>query len=121
MGQIDGRKNNTLPGLQRHGCGREFCGSGRRRPVPIKGSEQVVPLDTLIVAISEKPELDWIEATGLTRNSWGGINIDTNTYATDRAGVFAGGDVVTGPNTVVEALAAGKKVAVSIDRYHQHR
>ncbi len=93
--------------------------SGRRRPVPVDGSEHVVALDTLIVAISESAELDrlvegWsgIEAEGTER-----IRADRKTQATGRPGVFAGGDVVTGPNTVIDAIAAGKKAAVAIARH----
>ncbi len=89
--------------------------SGRRRPVPIDGSEYDVELDTLIVAISEEPDQMGID--GLRRTRWGTIEINPESYLTDIPGVFAGGDVVTGPSTVIDALAAGKNVAVMIDRY----
>jgi NADPH-dependent glutamate synthase beta subunit-like oxidoreductase/coenzyme F420-reducing hydrogenase delta subunit len=96
--------------------------SGRRRPVPIPGSEQVLPLDTLIVAVGEKPgietfQLATAEASAIKTTDWGTIAADPRTLATSRKGLFAGGDVVTGPNTVVDAIAAGKKAAVMIDRY----
>jgi NADH-quinone oxidoreductase subunit F len=96
--------------------------SGRRRPVPISGSEHVVPLDTLIVAVGEKPEAESIrsaasDGSDITMTEWGSIATDVRTLATSRKGLFAGGDVVTGPNTVVDAIAAGKKAAVMIDRY----
>ena len=93
--------------------------SGRRRPVPIAGSEQVLPLDTLIVAVGEKPELANISTAeaDIKMSSWGSIDVDPRTHTTSRKGLFAGGDVVTGPNTVVDAIAAGKRAAAAIDRY----
>jgi NADH-quinone oxidoreductase subunit F len=89
--------------------------SGRRRPIPEEGSEFTVDLDTLVVAISENPDLEGIEGVPLTR--WGAVETDGKTHATDRKGVFAGGDVVRGPNTVIEAIADGKKAARMIRRY----
>jgi NADH-quinone oxidoreductase subunit F len=83
--------------------------SGRQQPVPVPGSEHVVELDTLIAAISEQPEVDGL--TGLTLSRGGLLAVNAETYATTRPGVFAGGDVVTGPNTVVDAIAAGKMAA----------
>jgi NADPH-dependent glutamate synthase beta subunit-like oxidoreductase len=91
--------------------------SGRRRPVPIEGSEHVVPIDTLLVAISEKPDSNGITEAQIEMNPWGTVKVDPETLETNRPGVFAGGDVVRGPNTVVEAIADGKKAALMIDRY----
>ncbi|MDQ7826575.1 MAG: NADH-ubiquinone oxidoreductase-F iron-sulfur binding region domain-containing protein [Candidatus Eremiobacteraeota bacterium] len=91
--------------------------SGRRKPVPIPGSEQLVPLDTLIVAISEKPDIDFISSMGIGISAGGALVADPETSETARPGVFAGGDVVTGPGKVVDAIAAGKNVSVMIDRY----
>ena len=94
--------------------------SGRRKPIPIEGSEYTIPLDTLIIAISEQPDTDSIEPdqlTDLKLNKNGTIWVDPDTLATSFDGVFAGGDVVTGPNTVVDAIAAGRKFAVMVDRY----
>ena len=94
--------------------------SGRRRPVPINGSEHTVPVDTLIVAISEGPDTASLveeDSTGIELAPWGGIKVDPSTLATDRAGVFSGGDAVTGPSTVIDAIADGKKAARSIGRY----
>ena len=91
--------------------------SGRRKPVPIAGSEFTVPLDTLIVTIGDVPDIEYISSMGVDVTDWGTLSIDQETLATSRHGVFAGGDVVTGPNTVVEAIAAGKKVAIMIARF----
>jgi len=89
--------------------------SGRRRPVPVKGSEFDVELDTLIVAISEEPESEGLE--GLDRTAWGTVTINAESFTTSRPGVFAGGDVVNGPSTVIAAVAAGKQAAAMIDRF----
>jgi NADH-quinone oxidoreductase subunit F len=90
---------------------------GRRKPVPVEGSEFDVTLDTLIVAISEEPDTDALTDTGVGISKWGTLEVDDRTLATNVRGVFAGGDVVSGPNTVVEAIAAGKKAAEVIGRY----
>jgi NADH-quinone oxidoreductase subunit F len=98
----------------------EVDASGRRRPVPIPGTEHTVALDTLIVAISEGSDTDCVAVAGANRvelTSRGTISVDPVTLATNRPGVFAGGDVVTGPNTVVDAIAAGKRAAEMIDRH----
>jgi len=95
----------------------ELDSSGRRRPVPLRGTEFSVPLDTLIAAIGEEPDIDYIRAMGLELTEGGTLRVAPETLATGRPGVFAAGDVVTGPNTVVDAIAAGKKAAVMIARY----
>jgi NADH-quinone oxidoreductase subunit F len=100
--------------LQRNTLGEPDAG-GRRRPVPIPGSEFMLPLDTLVVAISEEPELEAVAALKKTRG--GGLSVDTEASTTSLPGVFAGGDVATGPNTVIAAIAAGKDAAMMIDRY----
>jgi len=93
--------------------------SGRRRPVPIPGSEFQVPTDSLILAISERAYTPYLkDSDGLTLSpKWGTIIVDQATMATTRPGVFAGGDVVSGPSSVVEAIAAGKLAARSIENY----
>ncbi len=92
--------------------------SGRRRPVPIKGSEFVVELDTLLVAIGEVPDVSFLgEMCGVEVSKRNTIAVNRETLATNVEGVFAGGDIVTGPNTLIEAVAAGKRAAESIDRY----
>ncbi len=92
--------------------------SGRRRPVPIPGSEFDIPLDTLLVAIGEDPNVDFVSKdSGIEISRRGGAMVAKDTQATGRAGVFAGGDAVTGPNTVIDAMAAGKVAAAMISRY----
>jgi NADH-quinone oxidoreductase subunit F len=89
--------------------------SGRRRPVPIAGSEFSLTFDTLIAAIGQVPEAP--EKFGLPLGRGNTIQVDADTLATAREGVFAGGDDVTGPAIVIEAIAAGRQAAVSIDKY----
>jgi len=87
--------------------------SGRKRPVPIDGSEFEEEVDTLIVAISEEQETKSLAAFGHEFS----LEVNSSTLETKIPGVFAGGDLVTGPNTVVDAISAGKKAAIMIDRY----
>jgi NADH-quinone oxidoreductase subunit F len=94
--------------------------SGRRRPIPIERTEHIIELDTLIVAISEDSGKDCMTAAeegGVTTTTANTISVDPKTLLTSKPGVFAAGDVVTGPNTVIQAIAAGKRAAVMIDRY----
>ena len=92
--------------------------SGRRRPVPIPGSEYEMAVDQLIVAIGQEPALYGIEGVdGLTLSRRGTIEVDPVTYATHREGVFAGGDVQTGPGVAIGAVAAGREAAASMVRY----
>ncbi|MDI6725618.1 MAG: NAD(P)-binding protein, partial [Smithellaceae bacterium] len=92
--------------------------SGRRRPVPVKGSEFLIPVDAVVPAIGQSNDLSFLtEESGIELDRWHNIAADPLTFATSRAGVFAGGDVMTGPATVVKAVNAGKEAAVSIDRY----
>jgi NADPH-dependent glutamate synthase beta subunit-like oxidoreductase len=89
-------------------------------PVPIGGSEADLPFDTVIAAISEKPGTSCLmgaKSHSLVTTPGGTLRTEPATLMTARAGVFAGGDVVTGPNTVIDAIAAGKKAAVMIRRY----
>ena len=96
--------------------------SGRRRPVPIEGSEVTIEVDTLIVAISERPDTSFLKGEdGFEFTPWGTVVVDPENYTTSMEGVFAGGDVVTGPSVAIEAMGAGKVVAELIDKYLQGR
>ncbi len=95
----------------------EVDSSGRRRPVPSEGTEHLVELDTLIVAISEQPQSFDLKGSDGLEFRWNRLVVDQQSLATARADVFAGGDVVTGPNTVIDAIATGQKAAVMIDRH----
>ncbi len=92
--------------------------SGRRRPVPIEGSNYTLEADLLVVAIGNSPNPLIPRTTpGLKTESWGGIIVDAETGATSVEGVYAGGDVVTGAATVIEAMGAAKVAAAAIDEY----
>ncbi len=91
--------------------------SGRRSPVPIEGSEFVVPADTVIPAVSQAADLSFLPVDGAFEVNRGRIKVDPATYATNVRGVFACGDFVTGPTTLIESAGHGKKAAYAIDRY----
>ena len=93
--------------------------SGRRRPEPVKGSEFDEKYDSLIAAIGQAPHTP--SEFGVSMGKGSTIQVDPVTLTTNRIGVFAGGDAVTGPATVTEALAAGRLAASRIDDYLQHR
>jgi len=92
--------------------------SGRRLPVPIPGSEFLVPCDALIPAVGQQLDASFLpEGHGLEISEHNLLVVDESTLVTSRAGVFAGGDAVSGPGTVVEAIAAGHRAARSILRH----
>jgi glutamate synthase (NADPH/NADH) small chain len=92
--------------------------SGRRRPVPIEGSEFILDVDTVVVAIGNGPNPLIPNTTpGLELTRWGNIVADEESGRTSREGVFAGGDIVTGAATVIMAMGAGKKAATAMHAY----
>ncbi len=109
-------KNGKLTGIefQRNALG-ERDESGRAKPLPVEGSEFLVGLETLVVAISEEPEKECM--AGLKVSHWGSLVINPESCITSEPGVFGGGDVVSGPSTAIEAVAAGRNAALMIDRY----
>lgn len=114
-----GNEEGWMTGLK---CVRMELGepdeSGRRRPVEVPGSEFVIEVDTVIVAIGQGPN-PLVQSTtkGLETNKKGNIAAQAETGATSKPGVFAGGDIVTGAATVILAMGAGKKAALAIDQY----
>lgn len=110
-------KDNRLTGIQ---CIRMELGgydvTVRRSPVPVKGSEFDVDIDNLIIAVGESVDKAMLPK-GLEYTMRGTVLVNPDTLQTSVAGVFAGGDVVTGPRDVVGAIATGKEAAISIDRY----
>jgi NADPH-dependent glutamate synthase beta subunit-like oxidoreductase len=92
--------------------------SGRRRPVPIEGSDYVIDAETIVPAISQAANLDFLgKDHGFNITRWNTFGIDEDTGATNVPGVFAGGDVVSGPNIAIRAVAAGKRAALGIHDY----
>ncbi len=91
--------------------------SGRRSPIPIEGSEFIVPADTVIPAVSQAADLSFLPVESTFEVNRGRLKVDPATYATNVRGVFACGDFVTGPTTLIESAGHGKKAAYAIDRY----
>lgn len=96
--------------------------SGRRRPIPIKESDYLIPIECVIVAIGNGSNPLIVKTTnGLEADKWGHIKVEEETNQTSREGVFAGGDIVTGGATVISAMGAGRKAAKAIDAYLRRR
>ena len=92
--------------------------SGRRRPIPVPGSEYDIDIDQLIPAIGQRPDVSPVEdAAGIGITRWSTTEVDPVTFQTGRKGVFAGGDVQTGPGVAIGAVAAGMEAAESMARY----
>jgi len=114
-----GDKSGWVKGIE---CIRMRLGesdaSGRRRPVPIEGSEFMMDVDTTVIAIGQTPN-PLIQRTteGLETTKWGTIVVQEESGETTKKGVYAGGDVVSGAATVISAMGAGKKAARSIHKY----
>jgi glutamate synthase (NADPH/NADH) small chain len=92
--------------------------SGRRRPLPIEGSEFDMDVDMVIMALGTRPNpLVFTDSGGLERTRWGTVVADEETGKTTKDRVWAGGDIVTGAATVISAMGAGKRAAADIDRF----
>jgi NADH-quinone oxidoreductase subunit F len=102
-------------------CGRmqlgEFGPDGRRKSIPKEGPTFEVQADLVIPAVSQYADLPFIMADEIGRTPWGTFVVDMDTMMTTLPGIFAGGDIVRGPDTVIQAIADGKKAAASIDSY----
>lgn len=90
--------------------------NGRRKPVPVKGSEFTIATDMIITAISQSPDLEFL-GTNLELAKWGGLRVNPVTMETSLKGIFAGGDTITNAGMVIYAIATGQKAAVAIDKY----
>ena len=92
--------------------------SGRPRPIPIPGSEFVIEADALVAAVAQAPEISLLRPDhGLNITRQGTFAVDAETMATNRPGIFAGGDSAQGPGALIEAIASGRRGAISIHRY----
>ena len=90
---------------------------GRRAPVPIDGSDFVVAADTVVVAVGQLPELAFLDGSSISRHRGGGVAVDEATRCAGTTGVFAGGDVVIEPGSIISACADGRAAAESICRH----
>ena len=92
--------------------------SGRRRPIPIDGSEIIIQADTVIGAIGQSTDTRFLyNDLPVKLNAWGDVDINGKTFETSERKIFAGGDCVTGPATVIQAIAAGRHASESIDSF----
>ena len=95
----------------------EFDNSGRRKSVPVENSNFFIDVDTVIPAVSQQSDLPFVKKDEIGLTPWGTFIVNEDTLMTTMEGVFAGGDIARGPDTVIQAIADGKKAAVSIDKY----
>ncbi|MGE5485187.1 MAG: NADPH-dependent glutamate synthase [Ignavibacteriales bacterium] len=119
--RVIGNEKGWVAGIE---CVRMELGepdsSGRRRPVEVKGSNFVIDVDTVVMALGTTPNPVLSRSTeGLKTHDWGGLIAEEETGATTKPGVYAGGDAVTGSATVILAMGAGKKAAAAIHEYIQ--
>jgi heterodisulfide reductase subunit A-like polyferredoxin/glycine cleavage system H lipoate-binding protein len=92
--------------------------TGRRKPIPVGGSEFFIEADQLITAVGQEPDLQWLgKDHGLEVSKWNLMVVNPETLQTNRPGIFAGGDVISGPATVIEAVDAGKRAAKYMAMY----
>ncbi len=111
-------QDGRLTGIK---CQRMVLGArddqGRRRPEPVAGSDFVEEADMVIAAIGQSPDLDYLPEDSELRGRWGRLGVSSETLMGDRAGVFGGGDAVSGPASVVEAVRHGQLAAAEIEKY----
>ena len=91
--------------------------SGRRRPVPIEGSEYTIPASAVVIAVGYNADAEFAETAPVTANRWGLISVDARTGQTNVPYIFAGGDVVNGADLVVTAIADGKRASTWLHQY----
>jgi formate dehydrogenase beta subunit len=90
---------------------------GQKKQAPVKGSEFVIDADMIISAVDPRPDLGFCCDIVLDMTQKGAVKVHPDSFMTTVTGVFAGGDVVSGPATVIEAIASGRQAALAIDRY----
>ena len=117
--KILGDKNSNVNAIE---CIKNKLGepdaSGRRRPEPVPGSEFTLPVDMVIAAIGQSPDISFMaETSGVKFSKWGTVKVDAKSFMTNRKGVFAGGDFITGPRNAIEVIGDGRKAARAIDKY----
>jgi heterodisulfide reductase subunit A-like polyferredoxin len=92
--------------------------SGRRRPIPIADSEFTILVDCVIPAVSQSPDISFLpKEAQFEMTRWDRLAANSETLMTSTPGIFAGGDFVTGPSSVIQAIAAGERAAIAIDKY----
>ncbi len=117
--QVLSRDGTNVSGVR---CIRNQLGEpekdGRRRPIPVPGTEFDVDIDLFIPAISQSPDISFLpEEIGLEISKWDRLSVNPETFEANVRGIFAGGDFTTGPRDVIRVIADGRKAALSIHRY----
>ena len=111
-------ENGKVVGLEAIGCTSVFDAAGRFNPTFAEGTENVLPCDTVILAIGQTSDLSFLTPEdGIETTRQGTVKINPETLMTTAPGVFAGGDIAFGPRLIISAVADGKKAAEQIDRY----
>jgi NADPH-dependent glutamate synthase beta subunit-like oxidoreductase len=117
--QILSKDGTNISGVR---CIRNRLGEpekdGRRRPIPVEGTEFDIDIDLLIPAVSQSPDISFLpEEIGLEISKWDRLSVNAETFETNVHGIFAGGDFVTGPRDVIRVIADGRKAALSVHTY----
>jgi NADH-quinone oxidoreductase subunit F len=111
-------QNGKVTGIEFLRSKTVFDQDGRSRLSVDEDLTQVVQVDTVIIAIGQAIDASFLsEDSQLERSLWGSLAVDGNTLATNVPGIFAGGDFITGPSTVIQAIASGRRAALAIDKY----
>jgi len=117
--QVLSKNGTSVSGVR---CIRNRLGEpekdGRRRPIPVEGTEFDIDIDLLIPAVSQSPDISFLpEEIGLEISKWDRLSVNPETFETNVRGIFAGGDFITGPRDVIRVIADGRKAALSVHRY----
>jgi NAD-dependent dihydropyrimidine dehydrogenase PreA subunit/NADPH-dependent 2,4-dienoyl-CoA reductase/sulfur reductase-like enzyme len=109
--------NGRVAGLEVLDVASVFAPDGRFDPKTIDGTEQVIPCDSVIIAIGQAPDLSWLDPTdGVETGRGGTIAVEPESLATSAPGIYAGGDVAFGPRNLIDAIGDGRRAAASIHR-----
>jgi len=111
-------KKGRVTGIEFESSRTVFEPDGSSHVVVDKDTTQIVDADTLIISVGQAPDISFIsKESQLERSLWGSLNVDKNSLSTNIPGIFAGGDFITGPSTVIEAIASGRRAAIAISKF----
>jgi NADH-quinone oxidoreductase subunit F len=116
------KENGALKGVEFARSRTVFNDDGTSRLTVDRNDTRIVDAEALIISVGQAPDASFLTRDGqIERNLWGSLAVDRNTLATNISGVFAGGDFTTGPSTVIEAIASGRRAALAIENYLEGR
>ena len=114
------QKNGKITGIEFIRSRTVYEQDGRSHLVLDEKSIQTVDVDAVIISIGQAPDASFLSKDSqIERSLWGGLEVDENTLITNIPGIFSGGDFITGPSTVIQAIASGRRAAIAIDKYLQ--